>query len=131
MFKKAIPWQHKFIWFFKTWRFKVIITVDLNILSSCTPLYGMQHFLQFLFTVESMRIPGNDRRRNLDNFYFQEFYRDNTSKVYNRQKEFCQKIFEKLHTMLGQRRKFWFLEPLFWEFIIFKQISMGRNRTTS
>ena len=130
MFKKAIPWQHKFIWFFKTWRFKVIITVDLNILSSCTPLYGMQYFLQFLFTVESMRIPGNDRRRNLDNFYFQEFYRDNQQSLQSTERILPKDLWKTAHHAWAAK-KIWFLEPLFWEFIIFKQISMGRNRTTS
>ena len=63
----------------------MIVTIGLNRLSSCTHFFWFTGFFKVSpFLSEIMRIPGNGRTRNLDNFYFfffQEIYSDTTTKV--------------------------------------------------
>ena len=90
------------------WEFKVLMTITVNKLSSCSHLLRYTaHFKNRFF-----RISGNGRRRNLDNFYFFLFslksYTCHNQSVKSTEKNF-KTFFRNLLTMVGQQ-KFWFLK---------------------
>ena len=86
-------------------------------------------FCSFFFPVKNVRISGNDRKKNLENFYF---LHESYSKVYNRQKE-CRKIFQSpVHHAWAAKKSLISRTckatiSSFWEFIIFTEKTLERK----
>ena len=100
------------------WEFKVLVTVGLNRLFICTNCYGMLHFLQFLissrrFWKSLVMVQGEIYRTKL--LLFSSFFKKFTDKPPKKciiSKRILKILFKRAPTMVGQRRKFWYLERL-------------------
>ena len=124
---------------------KVLVTVSLNRLSSLhIPSWYITLFTVCYFLSEILRIPDNGRKRSLRFFTLFFFFKKLTEiPPLN-----CKEIFKEFHKsleefMVGQQRKFCFLDPLkcyssFCEYIFniniggkINKISIGRKSTSS
>ena len=78
------------------------------------PLWHITLFTVSYFLSEILRIPDNGRNRNLEIFH--SFLSRNSQRYHHWIVKSTEKIFKEfckgLPTMVGQRRKFWFLEPV-------------------
>ena len=75
-----------------------------------TPLCNTAVFTVTHFLLEILRIPGNVRRRNLDNFYFFYFFsrdfRDTTTTVQNSEKRILENSLKVYPPWLGSEENF-------------------------
>ena len=111
---------------------KVLATININWFPSCTNFYGMLYFLQFIVSswrfLEFLVIVGETFRT----FTFFSFSKKLTKiplPKWKIHKKNLKKIFKSLPTMVGPRRKFWFLEHLKYLFHHFENTSISGKLT--